>query len=678
MTSISRTERMLLFLAVAAALVAGLYGRFKGIGTWPLGVDEFYISRSIDNVLRSGLPAFPCGGYYTRGLIYQYVVAALRICGWSPEFAGRFVAAVSSLAVLPAAYLIGKRIQGSVAGWVVVIILCVSVWEIEMARFARMYAPFQAVFAWYVVAFLRYTIDKHAAALGWMIALSVLGVLTWEGGTLLGLANLLAVLLSQENGRLKREAWPRLIMLTLLLAVLYLATRDLRGFADPPAAPAGAMQEPPSPSHFAVWLGPLWQHPLWAFGLLPALALSVPALRWIASFRDRPLSWCGLCLALLAAAVHVFTVAAAIMALMLLVRLVDWRALAGRQAPAGPQAAAGPQARYFWLALGAFLLFWFLSDFFGDVAGVASGAPASPGGPPAIVQQLLGFPDMYDQILRPWGRVLPILSLGIFAAIAYLYWTSIVAGRGVSAIVAAHGASDPVAVLLSLIIVMALAVGFAATDRIETRYTFFLYPPLIVLAVSAILMTVRRLRLLRNAPILLTAAVPLLCFAGTEDFQPRHILEVDTGKINFRVGMSAVRVAHYYPRNEMRAAADYLAAHVMPGDVVITGVANLDEYYRHIDYFFLDETDNRYETYVCQDGRTDRWTNHPVLYTAEALKPIVNSGHRVYASLYQADEQRLTNYAQSVGWSVTRTWVGVYGRSDLLLIAAQPDAAGVR
>jgi hypothetical protein len=128
----------------------------------------------------------------------------------------------------------------------------------------------------------------------------------------------------------------------------------------------------------------------------------------------------------------------------------------------------------------------------------------------------------------------------------------------------------------------------------------------------------------------------------------------------------------------MRAAADYLAAHVQPGDVVITGVANLDEYYRHIDYFFLDEADNRYETYVCQNGRTDRWTNHPVLYTAEALKPIVDSGHRVYASLYQADEQRLTSYAQSVGWTVARIWVGVYGRSDVLLIAAQPDAAGPR
>jgi hypothetical protein len=124
----------------------------------------------------------------------------------------------------------------------------------------------------------------------------------------------------------------------------------------------------------------------------------------------------------------------------------------------------------------------------------------------------------------------------------------------------------------------------------------------------------------------------------------------------------------------MNGAAEFLAAHVQPGDVVITGVANLDEYYRHIDYFYLDAADARYETYVCPDGVTDRWTNHPVLYTVEALKPFVNSGHRVYASLYQDAEVRLRDYAPTAGWSVTRIWTSPYAHSAVLLIVAQPSA----
>ncbi len=210
-----------LYIVVAAALLAGLYGRFVGLGLWPLGVDEFYISRSIDNILRTGLPGFSCGGYYNRGVLYQYWVAGVRLFGLTPELAGRSVAAVCSLAVLPAAYLLGRRIHGSLTGCLAVIILSVSIWEVEMARFARMYAPFQAVFAWYLICYLRYIADPRRSAFVWMVALSVIGALTWEGGVLLAVGNLLAVVLARGHERLQPIDWKRLAGLVVLLALLY-------------------------------------------------------------------------------------------------------------------------------------------------------------------------------------------------------------------------------------------------------------------------------------------------------------------------------------------------------------------------------------------------------------------------------------------------------------------------
>jgi hypothetical protein len=650
--------RVLLFIVGAAALFAGLYGRFKGIGTWPLGVDEFYISRSIDNVLRTGLPAFPCGGYYTRGLIYQYTVAGLRLSGWSPEVAGRFVAAMSSLAVLPAAYLLGRRVQGSLAGWLAVIILCVSIWEIEMARFARMYAPFQAVFAWYLVAYLKFTVDKNGAALRWMIGLSALGVLTWEGGVLLGFTNIFAVLLSQENGRLKARDWRRIALFCLLAAAFFLATRDLRGFTYPPPTDADAIEQPVSRLHFlAVWFSPLWKHPGWICGLLVPLAFAVPALRWIGSFRGRPLVFCGLCLALAAGAAHAFLAAAGCVVLMLLTGLIDRQALSSRP------------ARYFWLALCSFALVWAAAGVLtGDFAQAEMPGPSLKADIAGTLERLFDFPDIYNQVLRPWTRTLPVLSVGLFAAFAYLCWNSIRCGR--------H-APDAVSVLLSLVIVLLLAVGATPTGRMETRYTFFLYPALILLTVCAILTILRQLGKLR-VPAVLVAGAPLLCFAATEDFQPRHVLDVDSERINFRVDMPRHWAEHFYPRNDIRGVAQFLAANVRPGDVVITGIPSLDEYYGNIDYFFLDESDPRYEAYVCRDGRTERWTNRPVLYTAAALKPIVASGRRVFATLYVADEQRLGEHAASSGWSVERVWMANSRTADVILIVAQPEAAHTR
>jgi Dolichyl-phosphate-mannose-protein mannosyltransferase len=649
--------RMPLIVVVTAALLAGLYGRFKGLGIWPLGVDEFYISRSIDHVMQSGLPRFPCGGYYNRGLLYQYLVAGVRLLGLSPELAGRAVAAVCSVAVLPAVYLLGKRIQGSLAGWLIVIILCVSIWEIEMARFARMYAPFQAVFVWYLVFFLRHTIDKNGAALAWMIVFSVLGALTWEGGVLLGIANMLAILIAHERGRLKAADWGRLAGLLVLLVLLYVGgTNDWRGLAEGPAAdpgePGGAASQ--AVRFAAAWFAPLRQHLIWACGWLLALGLACQSLRWIGSYRERWLAAAGLCVALAAAAAHLFTVTVGIVALMLLTGLIDRRELTDRH------------ARYFMLTLVSFLVFWLaFNHWVGGLPSASVDRSAAGAAAPPVIQHLFGFPDVYDAIIRPWGRTLPILSVGLALALVFLF---------AKALAARSESPDPIAVLLTVILVIVLVVGATPTGRIETRYTFFLYPLLIVLAVTALTTLINRLQVLRRAPIALCAAIPLLCFGATEDFQPNHLVAVDSADVNFRVGMSASRAAHYYPRNDMRVVGQWLATHVQSGDVVITGIPNLDQYYDGFDYFFLERGDSRYDAYVCHDGHTERWTNHPLLYTEDELKPIVGSGHRVFASVYPDTERHLWTTAQSQGWSVTRVWATIYGNTDVLLITTKSGA----
>ena len=145
------------------------------------------------------------------------------------------VSAVWSLVGLPAAYLIGRRLGGRTLGLMMLIILLASVWEIEMARFARMYAPFQSIFLWYLVFFLRYTVDRERSALMPMVLLSILGVLTWEGGAMLGVANLLPPLLNHERGRLRRSDFKFIIAMLILLGALVAATTDLRGSAMEPA-----------------------------------------------------------------------------------------------------------------------------------------------------------------------------------------------------------------------------------------------------------------------------------------------------------------------------------------------------------------------------------------------------------------------------------------------------------
>lgn len=310
------------------ALLVGVYARFKGLGTAPLTVDEYYLARSIENVLRSGVPLFSCGGYYMRGLALQYLAAAEQFAGMPAELAPRLVSALCSLATLPAVFLLGRRLRGSWVGILAVALLAVSVWEIELARFGRMYSPFQAVFVWYLVFFLRYTVDQDKRARWPMMALAIIGPLVWEGGVFLLLANLLPGIMRSRAGVIERKYWLELAIGIVLLAMSYwFVTFDFRqaaGDALPLGYDMAKIARATDPvAGLPIPLRLLLQHPAWlAAALLPAAAL-LGSLPWVWSTRSRPLLTVGLAAMLLAAAAHAFLAVAALGTLLLLMRFVS-------------------------------------------------------------------------------------------------------------------------------------------------------------------------------------------------------------------------------------------------------------------------------------------------------------------------------------------------------------------
>src|SRR5262249_52231104 len=238
-----------LALLTGVCVIVGTLARFDGLGRWPLAIDEYYFAQSVQNLLHFGIPEFPCGGLYVRGLLLQYASALLQRAGVSAELAARLLAGVSSLRVLPPAYLIGRRLGGRDVGLLTVSVLALSVWEIEIGRFGRMYAPFQALFAWYVFFFLRYVVDHERRALLPMLLLSALGFAVWEGGLFLVLTNLLPPIIAHPAGRLSRRDWLYLAGCSLLVIPAYLLTiADLRFSDGDPAYPSDYAEPPQMPS----------------------------------------------------------------------------------------------------------------------------------------------------------------------------------------------------------------------------------------------------------------------------------------------------------------------------------------------------------------------------------------------------------------------------------------------
>jgi len=211
------------------------------------------------------------------------------------EVALRLVSVICGLIVLPAVYRLASRVGGTGVAVACVVILGLSTWEVEISRFGRMYAPFQAIFAWYLWFSVRNLVDGHAPSRWCALGLSLLGLVTWEGGVLLLALNLL--LLFVADCRPERSA-QRLVFgvataAVFLLGALYTRTDFLRmGVVD--ALPPGFSPQRGGPSP-PDGVPQLWEmlsaHPVWWMGwlMLAALAIAVLA-RAALENRARPLA----------------------------------------------------------------------------------------------------------------------------------------------------------------------------------------------------------------------------------------------------------------------------------------------------------------------------------------------------------------------------------------------------
>src|SRR5205823_3408682 len=128
----------------------------------------------------------------------------------------RLITVISNLLTIPALYLLGKRIAGRAAACFVVVLFSVSIWETEMARFARMYAPFQMLFAWYLYFLYKALILTDATARKWMYWISLISIFVSEEVIFLVMLNFLPLIINAKGIRL-----PEYITTILILIVAY-------------------------------------------------------------------------------------------------------------------------------------------------------------------------------------------------------------------------------------------------------------------------------------------------------------------------------------------------------------------------------------------------------------------------------------------------------------------------
>lgn len=579
-------------LSMGLVLLIGAYFRFVGLGQWPMAFDEYYIARSINNILGTGIPQYPCGGYYTRGLLYQYAAAPLFLLGLSPEWSIRAISATAGLLAIWPAYLISRHESSRPTAFFVVLALALSSWEVEMSRFGRMYAPYQAIFMWYM--YLQYRLVRFGEhrQLPRLAILSVAGVLTWEGGIFLCLLNFLPIIFDATPNPRRHF----LFSLALLMLAFIFLTAEFRFLGSDPPISQEAPEARGASVLSAAGLLPMWEH----FGrsgisiaLLVALSV-VLGVYLVAVWRDRsisPLTKAGLIGVLLLCFGKQFFLAAACAGMLLVSPLLKLEDFKKRTIIASSA---------FGLAL---LLAWSLLLFFQVDQDPLKLRMAY------TLKALLGQTGFLGKILKPWAGVMPssflILGIPIGAMGLLMIWR-----RNRQWLALEH--------LLLAALTCLTAVSLIPTTFAQTRYTFFLYPLIITLAAISIHQLSQTF--LRDPRLRLGF---LVCFAfaflASADFNYGHLWRIDSYTANFRIGYPGKLTSHYYPRYDFADAARFVNERAGARDLVLATLVPVQPYLRRLDTVYLDASDPRFGGQACPSGAQERWTGRPLVSSLDAL-----------------------------------------------------------
>lgn len=654
-----RGPMLLPYAIVALALLVGLYARFKGLGAASMAADEYYLARSVQNVLRFGIPEFDCGGYYPRALAFQYLVAGLAALGLDPASGARWVAAISSVIALPAVYLLGRRAGGKPVALAALAILAVSIWEVELARFGRMYAPFQAVFLWYLVFVAKLAVDAEKRAMWPLLALTVLGALTWEGGAFLALANLMLIFVRNPRGKIGlSEVLFAAVSAALFLAAYAVLSANLRLAGNEPQFPADfdleAAREVAALARGRV--PPMWStlsaQTLWVVLWIIPIALALNALRWVWTLRQRWPAALALALGLALVAIHQFGALVVLVLLLLLMGLLrteDLRAVG---------------ARHYGLAVVVAGLFWLA---FGLSTGWRSGTDTHWLGNSRLVGVLYEFirmPDLLRQIVRPWVGAVPWLASGV----------AVLAAAALVAVLRNEQRWDAQRIFLTVLIFMAAAVGLTSPPREETRYVFFLFPLAIIVALTPVVSWVEAAGARRGIRVAgLGALVAFGLYALTEDFQLRHLLAIDRPAALLRTDLSYRLESHVVPRTDVRGAAQWLAAASRDSRALrVSAYPSADYYFADFDFAYLDREGRRFRAYSCSRGTKERWGGLPLIYSMPDLSAKIALAGGAYIVANAEDSALFAK--QLAQWKPRVAWRAADGEIEVLALGAAGGA----
>lgn len=609
------------------ALAVGVWARFSGLGFSSLAADEYYFVESIRRIIATGLPAFETGGYYTRGILIQYLTVPAMWVSATVESGVRLPSVVFGLFTAFVAYLYGHRTIGRPWGVALAAMILLSSWEVEFSRFGRMYAGFQ-------LATLAALVSLHDVIGGVRgmrrylpLVLGLVLVATHSLAIFLLPLLYLPVVLPGRVDRLggrKAVCWYLLAATIPTTAALILRGVNFRMLGVQNAFPADFSSSGGMRVVYPAF--PFWQlgTPLASLAGLATLLGLVALSGWVLERRrkiDEATTVAAVCLA--AAAAHSLLLAG-ILGLILaarygLPRTARMHPLAMKLGLAAALVSVGWVAYAGWVTYGAGSRGWI------EATGVHLFRDAA--------LRAFVWPDPSASVLDPWLHEFPLMAR--FLAVAFLIQFVTKVRDPLHDIV--RNPAFVVAYLLALL-------GFFAPQFVVARYTYFVYPVVLAMLILSVRDIVhfagQRLSFVRS-DVMIGVLFALALFAVGGDFHPRHLARVASYESTYRTGVFQAYEITWYDRDDHAATAAYVADAAEPQDLVIVAEVPVVSHYLLREHaVYLDQRGSRFRNVSREHGTVDVWSNRRLLGTPNELRDFTRCTEQAVWIVQSLDEKR--------------------------------------
>ncbi len=595
------------FVFFLGLITVAAYYRLAGLGLWGFtSADEYYMAKSVGHILKFGLPKFETGGYYTRGILYQYISAGFILLGLKDVVALRFVAVLANFAAIPAVYLISNKLGGKKVAFTVLFLFLFSSWEVEYARFSRYYTLFQTFFLWHLFFIYKVIIEKENRFFIWALFLSILSIFVYEGGIFLVAINFLPFI-TDFNQLKKTNLFYAFIV--LITTVVFIKT-DFRQMGVNNQLPDNLTL--PSPLHKGmiylpkVLISTVKKFNILWFGFLTVVIASIIVFKKYIYHRKKLQSSISIIFFFLLLLLNQIAFAFFSLILLYLLHWIDVKEL---------------KRNLFLITLfGIVALLFFTFFMYYDNNWISFFADARSFSIKNLFWVLIDYPDIYQQVLLPWIKPLPFLSIIFFGTIIFYFVKVLINDFKKESFTE----GKKYYFLITILFLLVMGVALIVTPYQVGRYTFFIHPLVIILFCYSAYGIIKSMIPIKIYSIIFFTFI-FFTVIVSRDYSATHLLNIKTQKEHFKEGYPKYQATMYYLREDYKTVAEYVNEHINKKDIVILTVAPAEYYLKHLDYYYRNYKDMEFTIRSREKGTKELWTNAKLIYDENKLLDMIKN-----------------------------------------------------